>query len=113
MYWETLPNWVWTIYYLVLLSTLGISILHIFRKQLKGFSIISIVITITVPIVSFLNSIGRGKGINEFGYFINQLQQGSLWSIYVSVGFLYLLFYWLLILVKNMNRDITIFNRGN
>ena len=44
-------------------------------------SFISIVFVVTVPIMSLLNSIGRGEGLNEFGHLLSQLQQGAIWSL--------------------------------
>lgn len=34
MYWETLPNWVWIIYYTFILATLGTAIVSIVKKKL-------------------------------------------------------------------------------
>jgi hypothetical protein len=100
MYWETLPSWVWVIYYLFLLITLGTAILNVIRKKMISLSIITIVLSITVPIISMINSIGRVNGMNEFEHFVTQLQQGSIWSIYAVIGILYLFVYWVMILVK-------------
>lgn len=101
MYWETLPTWVWLIYYLFLFLTLGTGILNVIQKRMLGLSIIAIGITITVPIISMLNSIGRAKGINELEHVVAQLQQGSAWSIYTVIGSLYLFVYWVLFFIKN------------
>lgn len=97
MYWETLPSWVWVFYYLFLFLTLGIGISNVIRKKMLGLSVIAIFLTITVPIISMLNSIGRAKGMNEFEHLITQLQQGSIWSIYAVLGFLYIAVF----LIKN------------
>ena len=78
MYWETLPSWVWVFYYLFSFLTLGIGIFNVIRKRMLGLSIIAIVLTITVPIISMLNSIERAKGMNEFEHLVAQLQQGSI-----------------------------------
>ncbi|WP_316572402.1 hypothetical protein [Neobacillus sp. YIM B06451] len=101
MYWETLPGWVWGVYYLYLLLTLGVGILNVSRKRILTFSVITIVLSITVPIISVLNSIGRAEGINEFEHLVAQLQRGSIWSIYVVIGFIYLFAYWAVIIIKN------------
>ncbi|WP_316568776.1 hypothetical protein [Neobacillus sp. YIM B06451] len=101
MYWETLPSWVWIIYYLFLFLTLGTGILNIFRKRMLGLSIIAIVLTITVPIISMLNSVGRAEGMNEFEHLVAQLQQGAIWSIYSIIGFLYLVVFWTVFFLKN------------
>ncbi|WP_045523338.1 hypothetical protein [Neobacillus niacini] len=104
MYWETLPSWVWVFYYLFLFLTLGIGISNVIRKRMLGLSIIAIVLTTTVPIISMLNSIGRAKGMNEFEHLVAQLQQGSIWSIYAVLSFLYIAVF----LIKNkMNNRVS------
>jgi hypothetical protein len=108
MFWETLPSWVWVIYYLFLFLTLGTGILNVIRKRMLGLSVIAIILTITVPIISMLNSIGRAEGMNEYGHLVAQLQQGSIWSIYAVIGSLYLFVYWALFLIKNkMNTEVS------
>ncbi|MFD2444036.1 hypothetical protein ACFSO7_08560 [Bacillus sp. CGMCC 1.16607] len=101
MYWETLPSWVWLVYYIFLFATLGTAIMNVSRKKMMVLSIITIVLTITVPIISIINSIGRVEGENEFEHLVTQLQQGSIWSIYAVIGTLYLFVYWVIFFVEN------------
>lgn len=96
MYWETVPNWFLIIYYLFLLVTLGTATFNIIRKQMTSLSILAVSFTLTVPLVFLINSIGREEGLNELEYLVNQLQQGSIWSIYTTMGLLYLLVWWVL-----------------
>ncbi|MGJ7922604.1 hypothetical protein [Neobacillus sp. LXY-4] len=108
MFGETLPSWFWVIYYLFLFVTLGIAIMCVIRKKMKVISIITIVLTITVPINSMLNSIGRAKGDNELEHLVTQLQLGSIWSFYAVVGYLYLIAFWVMLLVKyKMNTEVS------
>lgn len=108
MYWETLPGSVWVIYYLFLFLTLGTGILNVIRKRMLGLSIIAIFLTITVPIVSMLNSVGRAEGRNEFEHLVAQLQQGAIWSIYSFIGFLYLFVFWTVFFLKNkINTEVS------
>jgi hypothetical protein len=107
---ETLPSWFWIIYYLFLFITLGTAIFSLIRKKIISLSIIAIVFTITVPIISLLNSIGRAEGLNEFEHLVNQLQQGSIWSIYAIIAYLYLLVWWVLFFNKS---KITVHNKEN
>lgn len=102
MYWETLPTWVWSIYYLFLLATMGTAIYSMIRKKLIGLSIIAMILTISIPFISFLNSIERAAGLNEFEYLILQLQQGAIWSVYTMVGYLYLFVWWGMFLIKKI-----------
>ncbi|RKN84342.1 hypothetical protein D7M11_12675 [Paenibacillus ginsengarvi] len=94
MYWETLPNWVWAIFYLFLSTTLGTAIWNVYRKKIVSLSIAVIVITITIPIVGVFNSVGRQKGMNEFEHLISEMKQGAIWTFYIITALLYLLFYW-------------------
>ncbi|WHY75266.1 hypothetical protein QNH20_14015 [Neobacillus sp. WH10] len=105
MYWETLPNWFWIIYYLFLFTTLGTAIFSVTQKKIKGLSILTIVFTLTIPIVSLINGIERMKGLNEFEHLVGQLQQGAFWSIFIIIGVLYILFWWVIFLLKNMNTE--------
>ena len=101
MYWETLPNWFWVIYYLILLTTIGAAIWSLLKRRMKGLSMIAIALAITVPIVSMLNSIGRGEGVDELEHLVSQLQQGAAWSVFVTVSYLFLAVYLVLILFKS------------
>ncbi|KHE68117.1 hypothetical protein [Halobacillus sp. BBL2006] len=100
MQWESLPDWIWAIYYLFFITTLGTAILSIVKRDNKSWSIVAALFTITVPIVSLINSIGRPVGMNEFEYLVSQLQQGAFWSIYVLIGYFFLLGWWGLFLFK-------------
>ncbi|WP_174615290.1 hypothetical protein [Virgibacillus ihumii] len=101
MYWETLPNWFWILNYLFLLITLVAAIYSVVKKIIDGLSIVAIVFTVTVPVIGLLNSLGRTEGMDELEYLVNQLQQGSVWSIVVIIGYLYLLIWWFLFLFKS------------
>ncbi len=102
---ETLPNWFWAIYYIILISTLAAGIFSIIRKKIRALSVLTIVFTLTVPIISFLNSIGRGEGMNEFEHFISQLQQGTIWSIYTTIGYIFIVVWWVLFLDNRKNKN--------
>ena len=104
MYWESLPEWIWVIYYLFLTATLVTAIFNVIRMKMVSLSVITIVIAVSVPIISFANSIGREKGVNEFEHLVTQLQQGSFWSIYVIACFLYLLIWWIITVLKIKKR---------
>lgn len=100
---ETLPGWFWIIYYLFLFITLGASVFSLIRKIHIKITIITIIFVITIPIVSLINSIGRNEGLNEFNHLFNQIQQGTLWSIYVVIGYLFLFIWWFVFISSNKN----------
>ncbi|MFC4323093.1 hypothetical protein [Litchfieldia salsa] len=105
MYFETLPSWFWVIYYLFLLTTLGSAIFCIVKKTMRSLSFLSIVFSITVPIVSMLNSIERANEANEFEHLISQLQLGAVWSIFTIAGYLYLVVWWILFFFKRRSKN--------
>ena len=98
---ETLPNWFWTIYYLFLLVTLGTALLSVIKRKMSRLSFIAIVLTLIIPLVSLINSIGRPEEMNEFEYLVSQLQQGAIWSVFIMVGYLFLIIWWGLFLFKS------------
>jgi hypothetical protein len=100
MYWETLPNWFFAIFYLFLLTTLGIAIWNLNRRKIVSLSIAVIVITISIPIIGVFNSVGRHKGMNEFEHLVSEMQQGAIWTFYIIIALLYLLFYWGMLVFK-------------
>jgi len=98
---ETLPSWFWIIYYLFLLSTLRSAISCLVKKKvLRIVSSFTIIFVCTIPLISLIYSIERQEGLNEFEYFIDQLQQGEVWTIYSILGYIYLLVWWGLIISK-------------
>lgn len=94
MHYGTLSNWFWIIYYLFLFITIITARLCIKQKKLTTLSILTIAFAITVPIISVIHSIERELGQDEFHYFINRLQQGDIWTIYVTLGSLYIFLWW-------------------
>ena len=101
MYWETLPDWMWAIFYGFLILTLGQAIISIKQRKFKGLSIITGVIIFTIPVIGIINSIDREYGINEFEHLVTHLQQGSLWALYIIMSYLYILVWWVLLFYKN------------
>jgi hypothetical protein len=107
MYWETLPKWFWTIYYLFLLTTIGTAIFCLVKNKLKGMSTIAIFFSVTVPIISIIKSIGRTEGLNELEHFVSQLQQGSIWPIITIIGYLYIIVWWVYFLKSKARNQAT------
>lgn len=104
MYWGTLPNWFWTIYYLFFLITFGIAVFSVIRKKMMVLSLLAILCTVTIPFISFKNSIGREEGMNEFQYLAIHLQNGTIWSVISVLEYLFLVIWWMLYLVKTRGK---------
>ena len=109
MFWESIPNWFWGIYYLFLLSILIIGFRSFIKDKNKTSSIISIIFAITIPLLGIVKSIERTKGLNELEYLLIKLQKGSFLAIYSVIWYLYLLIWLILFLVKS--RKIELINK--
>ena len=97
MFWANIPSLILVIYYLFLFAALIIGVLNFIKDKNKTLSIISILISITTPLLGIINSIDRNAGINEFEHLLIHFQKGSLWAIYSVIGYLYLLIWLILI----------------
>jgi hypothetical protein len=71
------------------------------KNKLRNLSALAIIFSITIPITSLSNSIGRDASTNELEHLLSQLQQGAFWAIFEVIGYIYLLTWWVLILLKN------------
>ena len=94
MYWESLPSWIWAIYYILFLVTISVAVFSIIRNKLRKFSVLTVVITLMMPIIAFLNSVGRKEGIDEWQHLVMELQQGALWAIFILIAAIYLIVWW-------------------
>ena len=92
----------WVIFYAFLLLTLSLAIINIKQNNMRGLSIITIVIIFTTPVIGIRNSIERKYGINEFEHLFSHIQQGSLWAIYLIKSYIYLLIWWFLFFFKKV-----------
>lgn len=105
---ETLPTWLWIIYYLILFITLVATIRSLFQKKMIVFSFIVSLFTVSIPIISLGNSIGRQEGLNEFTHFLQEWQHNSPWALFVMIGYLCILLWWALVFIKvNQKKIVT------
>ncbi|MGG1661288.1 hypothetical protein [Brevibacillus sp. NRS-1366] len=104
---ETLPFWLWIIYYLIMFMTLVAAIRSLFQKKMIMFSFIVSLYTVSIPIISLGSSIGRAEGLNEFSHFFQELQHNSPWSLFVMIGYLCILLWWALLFIKINQKKIT------
>ncbi|RAS76658.1 hypothetical protein [Priestia endophytica] len=109
MDWETLPNWFWFMYYLFLLLTLGTAILSMLKRKKVFLCLCTIVSTITFPIISLINTIGRAASTNELEHLLAHLQHGEIWAWYVVGAYLLIFTWWIVFFIKNntfLNRRV-------
>lgn len=95
---ETLPNWFWIIYTIFLFLSLVTGLIGLVRQWLSTLSAFTIALSLLAPLVSFVYTIQRSNDVTEFGYLIAQLKIGNLWAIFITVIFLYLIAWNILLL---------------
>ncbi|RSD28772.1 hypothetical protein [Mesobacillus subterraneus] len=92
--------WLWVVFYLFLMILFIIAIISVIKKRRIAMSMIAILLIISVPMVSLINSIGRPMEMNEFEFLAREFMQGALWAIFAIAGYLYLLVWFILTLKK-------------
>jgi hypothetical protein len=89
----------WIILYLLLIIIFVRAVYSVIKKQQVPLAMIAILVIISVPMISLMNSIGRPLEMSEFEYLTREFKQGSLWAIFTIAGYLYL-FVWLILSLK-------------
>ncbi|WLR57465.1 hypothetical protein LC048_11775 [Mesobacillus subterraneus] len=89
----------WIILYLLLMIIFVRAIYSVIKKKQVPLAMIAILIIISVPMVSLMNSIDRPLEMSEFEFLARELKQGALWAIFTIAGYLYLLV-WLILSLK-------------
>jgi hypothetical protein len=102
MFWETLSVWFWIGYYLFILMIFTTAVISLIKKRRMAMSMIAILLTISVPMVSLINSIGRPVDSNEFEFLAMELKHGALWAIFTFAGYTYMLV-WFVLFFKKKN----------
>jgi hypothetical protein len=90
----------WIIYYLLLMTIFVRAIYSVIKKKQIPLAMIAILVIISVPMVSLMNSIGKPLEMNEFEFLAREFKQGALWAIFTIAGYLYLLVWFILSLKK-------------
>ncbi|TYR81383.1 hypothetical protein FZC66_05900 [Priestia megaterium] len=102
---ETLPVWFWILYYLFFIVTLAAIVFCLAKKRMIGLTVASLLVTITLPVILFINCIGRTEGFNEGEYVLAELQRGAVWAVYTVLGFLFLAVWWYLLLTRRQTAN--------
>jgi hypothetical protein len=90
----------WIIYYLLLMTIFVRAIYSVIRKRQVPLAMIAILIIISVPMVSLMNSIGRPLEMSEFEFLMKEFKQGAMWAIFTIAGYLYILVWFIFSLKK-------------
>ncbi|MBT2642490.1 hypothetical protein J7I80_09650 [Bacillus sp. ISL-41] len=91
---------IWIILYLLLMIIFVRAIYSVIKKKQVPLAMIAILVIISVPLVSLMNSIGRPLEMNEFEFLAREFKLGALWAIFTVAGYLYLLVWFILSLKK-------------
>ena len=78
-------------YVVFIAGTLLLAIVSNVRDRLIPFAYLSIILSITTPLIGFLYSIDRPEDVNELTYLFSQMWNGSLTAIFIFMSHLYLL----------------------
>ncbi|TLS36214.1 hypothetical protein [Pseudalkalibacillus caeni] len=92
---ETLPGWIWVIYYLFLTVTLTTTFFCLWKKKLVVLCLINLLFVVLVPVVSLVSSMSRTE-VNEFEFLVQSLSQGAFWAIIVFIGYLVMFIWWVM-----------------
>ncbi|MFC4024600.1 hypothetical protein ACFOUV_12415 [Oceanobacillus longus] len=95
---ETLPNWFWILYYIIIFLTLVSGIINWVRQIYSPLAAVTIILSLLLPLVGFLYSIGRPEGVNEYEYVLAQFQTRNLWSVFIIFVHIYFILWWFLFL---------------
>ncbi|GAY76742.1 hypothetical protein [Sporolactobacillus inulinus] len=102
--WETLPDWFWAIYYFLFVASIVMAIVCFLRNRRRGLASVAFMFALTIPVVSVLGSIGRANGRNEFEHLYSQLLHGAVWAYYVTIGYVFLIAWWILLAKSIMKK---------
>lgn len=91
-----IPYFLFVIYLLGILFVLCISVVHWIRREFEILSSLGIILSLLLPLMTFLFSIYRLEGTNEIVYIWNQLRDANGWAIVIVFGHLFLLV-WMII----------------
>lgn len=100
---ETLPHWFWILYYGLLLLTIGSAFFSIKKQRDIWRAMITIFVTLSIPVVGFLNGIYREGDQNEWEQWLSHLGTGELWALYLLFSYVYVIVWWVSLIRKRKN----------
>ncbi|MDN4073994.1 hypothetical protein [Fictibacillus terranigra] len=91
---ETLPDWLWLLFYSFIGLTLLATIINLLKKVHIKATIINLAFVIATPVVSFMFALGRPKGNTEWNHLITGIVSGSPWAAIILIGYSFMLYWW-------------------
>jgi hypothetical protein len=92
---EMETTWIWIGYYSLALASLLASIFCVMTKRMVRMSWLHVFILVSGYVIFHYHAIGRPIDQSEYDYLTAELNNGSLWSAYVLVGYVYTLAWWI------------------
>lgn len=102
---ETLPQWFWILYYSLTILTIASAFLSIKKQRYIWRAMLTIFVTISIPVVGMVNGIYRGENQNEMEQWLSHLRTGELWAIYLLFGYIYVIVWWGLLIRNKVSRQ--------
>jgi len=101
----TLPAWVWIIYYCFIAISIIYGFIALFKGTLNRFlSLLTIIVSIIIPILFITYSIERSVTQNEFDYFVSGLLKGNMVSWMLLVMIIYVGFWWVILIKRIVDK---------
>ncbi|MGM0852520.1 MAG: hypothetical protein ACQEWI_07905 [Bacillota bacterium] len=91
---ETLPQWFWLFYYSLILLTIAVAVLSIKKQRDIWSALVTLFVTLSIPVVGFVNGIYREENQNELEQWLSHLGKGELWALYILFGYIYVIVWW-------------------
>ncbi|WP_282137466.1 hypothetical protein [Rossellomorea aquimaris] len=102
---ETLPQWFWILYYSLTILTIASAILSIKKQGYIWRAMLTIFVTISIPVVGMVNGIYREQNQNELEQWLSHLGKGKLWAFYLLLGYIYVFVWWVLLIRNKVSRQ--------
>lgn len=97
---NSLPDWFWIIFYSIILLTIGLNIFFVIKRKYTIISLINVPLIFILYITFFIKSFSGDENLNEYQYLFRSIQDGAIWAIFIALGHLYFVVWWLFILKK-------------
>ncbi|WP_080874006.1 hypothetical protein [Oceanobacillus timonensis] len=80
-------------YGLVILAALLVGVIQWVRRRFEVLAVTAIILSLLLPLVSFLYSINRPEAMNEIAYIWQQARERQGMGVFLLLGHLYILFW--------------------
>ena len=85
------------------LTLITSTICYILGIQLT-LSVIALILSLGIPLINLIFSSQRSGELNGYEYLISQFKEKDLWAIFIMVGYVYLLVWWILFAYRQIRK---------